>query len=209
MTQVLGNKPARVLAATSLLLLGACMGSADSPADSSSNATGQSSGMPSTFMAQQGQSGLGCGWQFASDADRANIAFPDTNAKYWVALAPLTPNTRIRIDGQYPDARYFSYNSYDAALRPTDAIADIEIDPAGQGNNPFTKKNGQPGGDYTAYLEFGDSPTQNPDTSRAPNTFYSGNIQAGPIAAPNGTVLVPIIYRIYISNAGDFFNGGV
>jgi hypothetical protein len=71
--------------------------------------------------------GLGCGWIAASDPDKANIAFPDSEAKYWVAAAPVTPQTRLRIDGKYPDARYFSYNAYDVALRPTDAVADFEL----------------------------------------------------------------------------------
>ncbi|HEX4855558.1 MAG TPA: hypothetical protein VFV28_02020, partial [Limnobacter sp.] len=73
--------------------------------------------------------GLGCGWVAASDTDKANIAFPDSEAKYWVAAAPVSPRTRLRIDGRYPDARYFSYNAYDVALRPTDAVADFELTP--------------------------------------------------------------------------------
>ena len=49
--------------------------------------------------------GLGCGWIAASDADTANIAFPDKAARYWVALVPMTPGNRLRIDGVYPAAR--------------------------------------------------------------------------------------------------------
>src|SRR3546814_2445373 len=51
------------------------------------------------------------------------------SATYWVAVVPNVPGTRLRIDGQYPDARYFSFNAYDPALRPIDGIADARIAP--------------------------------------------------------------------------------
>lgn len=153
--------------------------------------------------------GLGCGWIAASDPDKANIAFPDSEAKYWVAAAPVSPQTRLRIDGRYPDARYFSYNAYDAALRPTDAVADFELTPTenGREGNPFARKGAQPGGAYTAYLEYGPSPVQNPDVQRKPNTFYTGEIGLGPLNIPNA--LAVFIYRVYVSNTGEFFDGGV
>ena len=153
--------------------------------------------------------GLGCGWIAASDPDKANIAFPGSEAKYWVAAAPVSPQTRLRIDGRYPDARYFSYNAYDAALRPTDAVADFELTPTenGREGNPFARKGAQPGGAYTAYLEYGPSPVQNPDVQRKPNTFYTGEIGLGPLNIPNA--LAVFIYRVYVSNTGEFFDGGV
>ena len=153
--------------------------------------------------------GLGCGWIAASDPDKANIAFPDSEAKYWVAAAPVSPQTRLRIDGRYPDARYFSYNAYDAALRPTDAVADFELTPTenGREGNPFARKGAQPGGAYTAYLEYGPSPVQNPDVQRKPNTFYTGEIGLGPLNIPNA--LAVFIYRVYVSNTGELFDGGV
>ena len=153
--------------------------------------------------------GLGCGWIAASDPDKANIAFPDSEAKYWVAAAPGSPQTRLRIDGRYPDARYFSYNAYDAALRPTDAVADFELTPNenGREGNPFARKGAQAGGAYTAYLEYGPSPVQNPDVQRKPNTFYTGEIGLGPLNIPNA--LAVFMYRVYVSNTGEFFDGGV
>lgn len=146
--------------------------------------------------------GLGCGWIAASDADNANIAFPDKAARYWVALVPMTPGNRLRIEGIYPKARYFSFNSYDLALRPTDAIADREISPESGSRNPFTEATASSGGRYTAYLNFGAAPEQ-----RAANSFYSGAIGAGPLQLPNGPV-VPIIYRTYLAS-GERQDGGV
>lgn len=146
--------------------------------------------------------GLGCGWILASDADNANAAFPDEAARYWIALVPMTPGNRLRIEGIYPKARYFSFNSYDLALRPTDAIADREISPEAGSRNPFTEAAAGPGGRYIAYLNFGAAPE-----TRAANSFYSGAIGVGPVQLPNGPV-VPIIYRTYLAS-GERQDGGV
>lgn len=198
-----------------LAVLGACSSEdARTTAGPAASPSGSSNVLSSESLAQaMGASeiplGLGCGWLAASDPDKANIAFPDSEAKYWVAAAPVSPQTRLRIDGRYPDARYFSYNAYDAALRPTDAVADFELTPSDQGRegNPFARKGAKPGGAYTAYLEYGPSPVQNPDVERKPNTFYTGEIGLGPLNIPNG--LAVFIYRVYVSNAGEFFDGGV
>lgn len=146
--------------------------------------------------------GLGCGWIAASDADTANIAFPDKAARYWVALVPMTPGNRLRIDGVYPAARYFSFNSYDLALRPTDAIADRDLKPQAGSRNPFAEQGAPIGGRYTAFLNFGPAPEP-----RADNSFYTGSVGAGPLQAPNGGI-VPIIYRTYIGT-GERQDGGV
>lgn len=201
--------------------LTACVGGEPAVPGSSGGAGESGSNAPSATLTQErlqqafagmqnGQPpvGLGCGWFAASDADKANVAFPDSEAKYWVAAAPVTPQTRVRIDGRYPDARYFSFNAYDAAARPTDALADFELRPNAGSSNPFDA--GQPqakGGSYTAYLQYGPSPTQDPALTRAANTFYTGEVGAGPAQLPNGLAL--FIYRVYVSKAGQYFDGGV
>lgn len=203
------------VAGTAFALLGACSSEdvrttanpGASPAASSNVLSSES--LAQAMGGSETPLGLGCGWIAASDPDKANIAFPDSEAKYWVAAAPVSPQTRLRIDGRYPDARYFSYNAYDAALRPTDAVADFELTPSDQGRegNPFARKGAKPGGAYTAYLEYGASPVQNPDVQRKPNTFYTGEIGLGPLKIPNA--LAVFIYRVYVSNTGEFFDGGV
>lgn len=190
------------------VLLTACMGSGNDPMQSSASAQSAGESSPGNQVSAQSMpAGLGCDWQIASNPDTANIAFPDVYAKYWVALVPQTPGTRIKIKGQYPNARYFSFNVYDPALRPVDALADREISPLDGGSNPYVVEGGR-AREYEAFLAFGDSPTQNPQLERAPNTFYSGNIAAGPIGAPNA-VLNAVFYRIYLSREGEYFNGGV
>lgn len=146
--------------------------------------------------------GLGCGWVLASDANTVNILFPDQAARYWVASIPMTPGIRLRIDGRYPLARYFSFNSYDLALSPTGAIHDAGISPVAGGHNPYTEQGALAGDSYTAYMAYGAIPTQ-----PVANTFYSGTIPVGSANIPNLGV-IPLIYRTYVGT-GKLMDGGV
>ncbi|MEA2375372.1 MAG: hypothetical protein QOD53_1835 [Thermoleophilaceae bacterium] len=130
-----------------------------------------------------------------------NVAYPDQAATYYSGTYQAVPGTRIRIDGVYPHARYMSFNVYDNAQRPLDALADVEVRPGGGSTNPFVagadrtvKKRS-----YTAYIEFGPLPSK-----RAPNTLYTGTGQGG---TPNfdGT----FIYRVYVPDKGLDELGGV
>lgn len=134
------------------------------------------------------------------DPGTTNVAFPDDSAAYWVGAYQALPGTRIRLHGEFPHARYMSFNVYDQAQRPLDAIADAEIEPDPGATNPF-----RAGADrtaarrgYTAFVDFGPIPSQ-----RKPNTLYTGTGQGG---APNlnGT----FIYRTYIADAGYGEDGG-
>ncbi|MEO6697841.1 MAG: hypothetical protein ABIR53_00425 [Paraperlucidibaca sp.] len=186
-------------------LLAACGGSAGSGSANTTQADSKSDNAATAREAidTSPMAGLGCSWQAASEADLANIAFPDDAARYWVALVPVTPGNRIRIDGRFPDARYFSFNSYDLALRPTDALADTEVLAAAGEQNPFRVATVAKGGHYSAYLAFGAAPE-----TREAGVFFAGNIGIGPLSTPN-SVLVPIIYRVYVSAVGERLDGGV
>src|SRR5918997_6566924 len=91
------------------------------------------------------------------DASTTNVLAVDTNAVYWGGTYAALPGTRICIEGEYPHARYMSWNVYDSAGRPIDALADFQLAP-----NPG-------GGGYTAFIEPGERPAQ-----PAPNTLYTG-----------------------------------
>lgn len=135
------------------------------------------------------------------DPSTVNVAFPDDSAEYFSGTYQAVPGTRIRIDGQFPHTRYISFNVYDLAQRPLDALADVEIQPDPGSTNPFptgANRNSTPRR-YSAFIDFGPTPAQ-----RAPNTLYSGTGQNG---LPNyaGT----FIYRIYIPDRGRDDFGGV
>jgi hypothetical protein len=186
-------------ALTALVLTG-CGGSstpvsAGDPGDGTENAE--------PVVRDQYPFGLACGWEIASNIDTMNIFYPDENAKYWVAMVPIIPNTRLRIDGRYPDTRYFSFNVYDPLLRPTDALADNELVPRASGINPFVVVGAASGDSYQAYLEFSTVPDQ-----RAPNTLYAGDFSFGDLTLPH-PLLLPLIYRTYVPAEGQDFDGGV
>lgn len=148
--------------------------------------------------AETRQVAANCAWLLRSDPDLLNVAYPDEGAIYWVAAVPALPGTRLRVEGEFPRARYFSFNTYDPALRPTDALTDYRI-AAADGRNPYVVEGGA--GRYVAYIE----PGAVPDT-RAPNTLYAGEIDLlGRAALPNPAWV--LIYRVYLPE-GDR-NGGV
>lgn len=140
--------------------------------------------------------GLGCGWVAVSDADLTNVLYPDENAVYWLAAVPHVPGLRLRVDGYYPIARYFSYNVYDPLLRPVDAISDYQVIADEGSANPFAVADSAAGGRYHTYVEF----TQKPDQP-APNTIYSGFVNAGAATLPN-PLLTVLAYRIYVPDDG-------
>ncbi len=138
-----------------------------------------------------------------SDPATLNIAYPDESATYWVGGYQALPGTRLRIEGEFPHARYMSFNVYDQAQRPIDAIADVQVVPDPGSRNPFppgAKRNPKQRS-YTAFVEFGARPERPED--RAPNTLYTGTGQSG---APN--VNGALIYRVYIPDRGRDEAGG-
>ena len=136
-----------------------------------------------------------------TDPATVNVAFPDEAAIYWVGGYQQTPGMRLRITGRYPHARYFSFNVYDLALRPIDALADVEIEPDAGSVNPFLPGADRTGANrrYTAFVDFGPVPA-----ARARNTLYTGT---GQTPAPNTTGT--FILRIYVPDKGRDETGGV
>src|SRR3954452_11666947 len=72
-----------------------------------------------------------------TDPATVNVAYPDEAAIYFIGAYQAAPGTRLRITGRYPHARSFSFNVYDQAQRPLDALADVEIGPDPGSSNPF------------------------------------------------------------------------
>src|SRR3954469_12792592 len=139
-----------------------------------------------------------------TDPATVNVAYPDEAAIYWSGHYAAVPGTRIRITGKYPHARYMSFNVYDNASRPLDALADVEISPDAGSANPFAAgaSRGASKRDYTAFIDFGAPPPAG--GKRAPNTMYTGTGQNG---EPN--FIGSFILRVYIPDKGRDETGGV
>lgn len=135
-----------------------------------------------------------------TDPATVNVLFPDESAVYWTSSFVALPGARIRIQGEFPHARYASFNIYDPQLRPVDAIADAHIEPDPGSVNPFREgaDRNAPNRSYTVYVVYGPKP-EHP----APNTLYAGTGTAG---APN--VRGALIYRVYTPDRGQDETGG-
>src|SRR5215212_2359021 len=89
-------------------------------------------GVVLVLPAAAGAQGLDTTCQFALtrlDASTTNVLAVDTNAVYWGGTYAGLPGTRVRIEGQYPHARYMSWNVYDSVAKPIDALSDAQLTP--------------------------------------------------------------------------------
>ena len=63
-----------------------------------------------------------CAWQgpYVKENPVTNIAYPDAGALYWSLKGVLPEGATLRLKGKYPQARYFSFNSYkmDGTIMP-------------------------------------------------------------------------------------------
>jgi hypothetical protein len=135
------------------------------------------------------------------DPGTTNVLYPDDSARYYSGAFAAVPGTEIRLTGRFPHARYMSFNVYDPALRPVDALADAELVPDPGSTNPFVA-----GADrtaiarsYSARIVYTPAPAV-----REPNTLYA---EGGNPVAPNAVGL--FTYRIYIPDRGQDEYGGV
>lgn len=139
----------------------------------------------------------GCSWLLKSNPDLVNAFFPDEAATYWLAVVPVLPGTRLRIDGHFPDSRYFSFTSYTPLLAAVDGLTDYRILPVVQGSSPFQNAVAKAGGAYVAYVL-----PEAPPAIHAANTIYAGGLSAMTGQSLPLDPLALLIYRVYLPNGG-------
>lgn len=127
-------------------------------------------------------------------ADSTVFYLPDANAVYWryggtrVANGPIG----LQIKGEFPNARYFSYNIYNDDTKMTlGSFKDYEISPDKEDINPFLSLSQNETTTYTLYIV--------PEGSdvKAKNVLYF----------PDSLVNVSVLLRYYLPN-NDIFGGG-
>jgi hypothetical protein len=143
-----------------------------------------------------------CTWFAHLDADLMNVAFPDTAANYWIGAVAIPPTGEVWIEGQFPHARYMSFNLYNPLLAPFDSIVDAEIVPDEGSSNPFISgaKRHRPMRSYRLRV-VAEPPPADP-AARQPNTLYAGFTGSLMPAAL-------ITYRVYVADQGASISGGV
>lgn len=155
---------------------------------------------------------VGCDWVLVYDPSRpdlANFAFPETSARYFVAVGPSSPTAgdALEFTARYPKARFSSLTVYDGYGGFEDALADFQFRPNTTGGNPFLSAtllnpSGGDGNTYNGQLLF-DTPVP-ADSARLPNTIYRPKPGLAEGKRKKRTLLV---YRTYLPVDGD--DGGV
>lgn len=130
-----------------------------------------------------------------------NLAYPDANTMYWGAVFTIPVGAKLRIEGQFPHARYASFISYDSAGVPVESVADYLWKAADGASNPFV-----PGADrvtvgrrYTLEVVDGLRPA-----GQVEGLYLAGQTREV-IHAPkygNQPGQQVILYRIYVGDKG-------
>jgi hypothetical protein len=145
----------------------------------------------------------GCTWTFGVDSAIFNTLYPDENAEYWAGgTGALVPGFTYRITGEFPHARFISFNVYNGA--PADHIFDEAIVPDPGSSNPFL-----PGADRTVQnrrytIPLLPAPPPADPAQRQPGALYMGG---GQHDTPNPWPYM--VYRIYVPDSGTGHQGGV
>lgn len=136
----------------------------------------------------------GCAWPTEVGAQAANIALPDSNARYWVMPFQVRAGREITVTGAFPDTRYASFTVYDGFHGPFTSNGvfssrpDFEIAPDPGSANPWQRP-AVAGGAYTLHLRM---------------TVAPGETNVLPLAPPDAEdgQTGYLVYRIYLPTGG-------
>lgn len=163
---------------------------------------GRAQSPPVTGATETSGAQQGCDWApIYGDTSSQNLAFPEANATYWQASPPqsIAAGAQIRIDGHFPNARFFSIGLYNSSWQLLGTLNDYEM-VADSGARPFlaaTKPNTSVarGQAYTAFIAFADAPA-----AAARNTLYAPPQRAGLLGGTQPQKLY-LLYRVYVAGA--------
>ena len=140
-----------------------------------------------------------CFWTSVFDEENGNLFYPDTGVNYYLGRVTLPPGSELVVRGRFPHARYTSFNTYDEAFRPVDALADRDMRPDRRSVNPFLDGNRRdlPLRSYTVRVVADPAPER-----RERNTVYLGSAGRPSFAGA-------LVYRVYLPDRGRGPFGGV
>ena len=142
----------------------------------------------------------GCFWggPYSIDNPESNFAYPDTGATYWHAKYSLPEGASLKLNGEFPYARYMSFNSYRQDNSPAFALRDQQILANNGSINPFTQgaERNNDKRSYQIELAAGQAPIIPPN-----NIVYD--------YAQDNNGEARLLYRVYVPNKGKDATGGV
>ena len=150
-----------------------------------------------------------CAWPIVTNAQKVNVAYPDTDATYWTMPYKVEPGTRLVVNGTFPSARFMSFNTYDSTGGAfttngvPGAIFDYQITPNQGATNPYQKSVKR-----IAKLR-GDNASSRAASgfkvrvqSDVPGTS-ANTIPNAPAGTPSGSVGF-LLMRVYLPKGGNF-----
>ncbi len=140
-----------------------------------------------TTIAPATRAGIGCVWPYKTDKDTLNVAYPDEGATYWTTTYNLLAGEQLRVEGEFPEARYISLATYTVAGSVVDSVTDRDL-MVTAGDNPFADP-AATGGSYELTVSAGVGPG-------------SGSSLASSTAGA-------LIYRTYVADDAADVKGGV
>jgi len=125
--------------------------------------------------------GATCAWPVRADRETLNVAYPDTDATYWVQRYSLAPEEQVRYRWTMPHARYSSFVVYDAAGNAIGHVADAAMQWDRRGRTTVTL---------------------------GPDVSGDGRVRTAPIGTA-GRSDGAVIFRVYVPDRAGDAQGGV
>jgi hypothetical protein len=129
-----------------------------------------------------------CSWPMeVTGQGLSNVAYPDTDATYWVMPVDTSAWKSMILTGQYPQSRFFSFTAYystqQTSPRVVDSIIDADIAPDAGSSNPFAPGTAAAPHNYTVTFDANATGTGNHVAWASDQTTY-------------------VIYRLYVADKG-------
>jgi len=186
-----------LVAAAGLLFGAAGLAGCGGPSQPVATPSGDTADYPSgPYPSVDMSSVTACDWLVGQNPQATPVpsGWIDLQAGYWSFSMSINfpVGTTVKIQGQYPNARLFSFDVGEGIGAVVDYREDYRIAPYTGSQSPYTGPTSYnpsiaPGGTYTAYLVFGPKPAQS-----AKNTLYVDTS-----TFPSTTKSVITILRIY------------
>ena len=159
---------------------------------------------------------VGCPWTPDQEEQNRDTGYRDAKAVYFTAQLPVDPgpDTYYEIEGRFPKARYFSFQTYDGVRIGNfiDSLPDARVPPLGldpamtavptlPANPAVLPDSGGYTYTYKLRMVYDNPPAR--DADRAPGTLYARR------GTQRGAVVKQLGYRVYLPNPGARATGDV
>jgi hypothetical protein len=195
-----------------IVVIGLVLAGVHSPAVLAQEATPAS--IEIATMKERAQRGEVCTWPVEVAVDALNVAYPDTNASYFVMPYLLSPGQSLLVEGAYPFARFSSLTTYygfgiaGQGIEILGWLRDTEINPNAGSANPLIDPTAPEDPDLRQWTVRVTGTAAVDAVTRAATPVAEENVIA---AHPEGgeNQLGILVLRIYVPQDTADYSGGV